>query len=117
MSVTGDRTGIGGVWIIGTKPPQGDNPSANELFYQTAFAVGVKAPKGHQVSFEKNRQFIYWLKKNGFNVKGVSSDTYQNVDLGQQLIAKNYNYEVVSVDRVDSDKICKPYQYFKSTIY
>ena len=117
MSVSGDRTGIGGVWIIGTKPPQGDNPSANELFYQTAFAVGVKAPKGHQVSFEKNRQFIYWLKKNGFNVKGVSSDTYQNVDLGQQLIAKNYNYEVVSVDRVDSDKICKPYQYLKSTIY
>lgn len=30
---------------------------------------------------------------------------------------KGYPYHVLSVDRVDSSKICIPYQYFKSTIY
>lgn len=40
-----------------------------------------------------------------------------NCDTGQSLKAKNYNYDVLSVDRVSPDHICHPYQYFKSTIY
>lgn len=110
MSLTGDKTGIAGVWITGKKP-NGD------LLYQLAFSVSIKAPKGSQVSFEKNRQFIYWLKEQGFRIRGVSSDTYQSADLGQTLTAKGYAYTVISVDRVDTDHICKPYQYFKNTIY
>ncbi len=117
MSISGDKTGIAGVWIIGKKPHQDGIPDSKEMYYQLAFSVSIKAPKGYQVSFEKNRQFIYWLKEQGFNIKGVSSDTFQNADLAQQLTAKKYNYSVISVDRVDSDRICKPYQYLKNTIY
>lgn len=118
MSVSGDRTGIAGVWIKGKKPHQEGVPDSKELYYQLAFSIAIKAPRGHQVSFEKNRQFIYWLKEQGFNIKGVSSDTYQNADLAQQLMAKNYKYQVISVDRIDpQDKICKPYHHFKSVIY
>lgn len=117
MSISGDKTGIAGVWIIGKKPHQEGVPDSKEMYYQLAFSVSIKAPKGYQVSFEKNRQFIYWLKEQGFNIKGVSSDTFQNADLAQQLTAKKYNYSVISVDRVDSDRICKPYQYLKNTIY
>jgi hypothetical protein len=32
--------------------------SARDLRYKLAFSVSVKAPKGFQVSFEKNRNFI-----------------------------------------------------------
>ena len=117
MSLTGDKTGIAGVWIKGKKPPVEGQPPSKELYFQLAFSVSIKAPKGHQVSFEKNRQFIYWLKEVGFNIKGISTDTFQAYDTGQSLRAKGYEVEILSVDRVNSDHICEPYQYFKSTIY
>ena len=117
MSVSGDKTGVAGTWIAGKKPPVENQPPSKELLFKLAFSVSVKAPKGYQISFEKNRQFVYWLKEQGFNIKGISSDTFQSVDTGQTLAAKGYNYCVISVDRVDTDKICKPYQYMRSTIY
>ena len=69
------------------------------------------------ISFEKNRQLIYWLKNQGFNIKGVSTDTFQSFDTGQLLAKKGYNYSTISVDRVDSDRICKPYLALKNAIY
>ena len=118
MSVTGDKTGIAGVWISKKKPSEDGQPQSKELYYQLAFSVSVKAPKGYQISFEKNRQFIYWLKDQGFNIKGVSTDTYQSADLSQQLQSKGYNYSSISVDRVSpNSKVCEPYHYLKNTIY
>ena len=118
MSVSGDKTGIAGVWIAGKKPPVEGQPASKELYFKLAFSVSVKAPRGYQVSFEKNRQFIYWLKEQGFNIRMISSDSFQSTDLAQQLIAKGYNYKMLSVDIVDSrSKICLPYHYLRSTIY
>lgn len=117
MSLSGDRTGIAGIWIKGKKVSNDEETQSNDLFFTTAFCVAIKAPKGRQISFEKNRNFIYWLKEQGFNIKGVSSDTFQSYDTGQTLLAKGYPYSVLSVDRIDTDHICKPYQYLKSTIY
>lgn len=116
MSITGDKTGIAGTWIVGKKPPVEGQPPSKELFYQPAFVVSIKAPKGFQISFEKNRQFIYWLREQGFNIKGVSFDTYQSADLNQQLMARGFETATISVDRV-TDRVCLPYQYLKSTIY
>lgn len=115
MSLSGDKTGIGGVFQSGKKITKEGNPS-NDLFFTIGFNVSVKAPKGYQVSFEKNRNFIRWLKENGFRVKGVSSDTYQSADLLQVLKAEKFNTDVISVDRV-TDRICQPYQYFRNTMY
>ena len=117
MSVSGDKTGIAGVFIKGIKPPTEGQPRSRDLIYRLGFSTSIKAPKGCQISFEKNRQFIFWLKEQGFNIKGISTDTYQSVDTGQQLGARGFNYSVISVDRCDSDHICKPYQYLRSTIY
>ncbi len=117
MSVTGDLTGIAGVFIRGKKTSISELEQSKDLFFSLAFSVSIKAPKGRQVSFEKNRNFIYWLKSKGFNIRGVTSDTYQSYDTGQQLLAKGYPYTVLSVDRVDpSSRVCRPYQYFKTTI-
>lgn len=118
MSLSGDMTGIAGVWIKSKKIHAVERKDADELNFQLAFSVSIKAPKGRQISFDKNRQFIYWLKSKGFKIKGVSTDTFQSADTGQSLIQKGYNYKVISVDRVDPQShVCFPYQYFRSCIY
>lgn len=115
MSISGDKTGIAGVWIVDKKSSDNTQPS-KDLCYKIPFVVSVKAPKGYQVSFAKNRNFIRWLHEQGFNIQGISSDTFQSYDLQQQLKAEGFNCSIISVDRVE-ERVCKPYQYFKSTIY
>ena len=115
MSVTGDMSGIAGVWITGKKISNNEEQS-KDLSFRLAFSTSIKAPKGRQISFEKNRKFIRWLKEVGFKVKGITSDTYQSYDLQQQLTAEGYDCEMLSVDRVDNG-VCKPYQYLRSCLY
>ena len=117
MSYTGDKTGIAGTFIDGKKPSVDPALENNDLFYRVGFSTSIKAPKGRHISFAKNRNFIYWLKAQGFNIRGITSDTYQSYDTGQELLSKGYNYEVLSVDRCNQSKICEPYQYFKTAIY
>lgn len=117
MSITGDRTGIGGTFIIGKKPGLSQDVNSKELYFQVAFYVAVQAPKGWQVSFAKNREFVYWLKEQGFNIKGISSDTFQNASLAQDFISKGFKYEIISVDRVNSEHVCEPYFFFKNALY
>ena len=118
MSITGDMTGISGVWITGKKVADDSSNQAKDLFFTLAFSVSVRAPKGYQVSFEKNRNFIRWLKQQGFKIKKVTSDTFQSYDLQQQLKAEGFDCAILSVDRVDTNShICIPYQYFRSAIY
>lgn len=116
MSISGDMTGIAGVWIIGKKITTEGSPS-KDLSFRLAFSTSIKAPRGRQISFEKNRNFIRWLKEVGFNIKEITSDTFQSYDLQQQLKAEGFECSILSVDRVDTDRVCKPYQYLKSAIY
>lgn len=121
MSISGDKTGIAGMWIEGKKLSSEGDPT-KELIFRTAFSVSVKAPRGYQISFEKNREFIRWLRKQGFKIKGVSSDTFQSAQIQQQLRQDNFNTSIISVDRLQNiegtnRKVCLPYQYFKSCIY
>ena len=131
MSLSGDKTGIAGIWITG-KQATTDMSTSRELFYKLAFSVSIKAPKGYQVSFEKNRNFIRWLREQGFVIKGISSDTFQSAQMQQQLKADGFEVSTISVDRLQtldkvpgraedgstpSRKVCIPYQYFKSTLY
>lgn len=121
MSISGDKTGIAGVWITGKKPTT-DGNAGKDLFFQSAFSTSIEAPKGRQISFEKNRRFIRWLKQQGFNIKKITSDTFQSYDLQQQLISEGFDCAVLSVDRVETPAgekigVCKPYQYLKNAIY
>lgn len=118
MSLSGDKTGIAGVWITGKRPQQAGGTPSKELEFKLAFSVSIKAPKGFQISFEKNRNFIRWLRDRGFAIKGVSSDTYQSAQIQQQLKGDGFKAEIISVDRVDnSTRSCLPYAFFKSAIY
>ena len=118
LSVSGDKTGIAGVWITGKKPTkEGEDPS-KEMYYKLAFSVSIKAPKGFQVSFEKTRNFIRWLRDRGFAIKSISSDTYAAPQMHQELKSDGFKTEIISVDRVNSQTHqCDPYFYFRSAIY
>lgn len=120
MSVSGDKTGIAGTWIKRKRVAEEGEAPSKSLFYRLAFSVAVKAPKGAQISFEKNKQFIYWLREQGFNVKKVTADTFQSAAVLQDLRAHNFDCDIQSVDRLTGDsknKICEPYHYFRTTIY
>lgn len=118
MSKSGDKTGISGVYVIGKKPKVDGEDQTKEMFYRVAFNVSIKAPKGYEISFDKHLVFIRWLRDNGFNIAGISSDTYMAGPIQQQLISDNFDVKTISVDRLDSEtKQCLPYVYFKSTLY
>lgn len=120
MSISGDKTGIAGTWIKRKVIAQEGEAQSKSLFYRVAFSVAVKAPKGAQISFEKNKQFIYWLKEKGFNIKKITADTYQSAAVLQDLKAHGFDCDIQSVDRLTGEgknKICEPYHYFRTTIY
>lgn len=126
MSLSGDKTGIAGTWITGKRPGViGEENTGRELDFKAAFSVSVKAPKGYQVSFEKTRNFIRWLRDRGFSIKCISMDTYQSANMAQSLTADGFKTQILSVDRVDTigtengrpARVCKPYAFFKTTIY
>lgn len=118
MSIKGDKTGIAGIVCMGKRPTVEGSNASKDMFYRLLFHVSVKAPKGYEISFEKTRTFIRWLKSKGFNIKGLSSDSFQSATLQQQLSAEGFNFKTISVDRLDPEtKQCLPYAYFKSTIY
>ena len=119
LSTSGDMTGIAGMWIVGKKASNEEN-SGKDLMFRLAFSVSIKAPKGKQISYEKNRKFIRWLRETGFNLKMISTDSFQSTDTLQQLSAEGFNTKVISVDRVDKTEknpICRPYAYLYSTVY
>ena len=114
----GDKTGIGGVYIVGKKPKVENEDSSNELFYKIAFNVSIKAPKGYDISFDKHKVFIRWLRDQGFNIKGISCDTWGGPQMQQDLAADGFEVTTISVDRLDSEtKTQLQYAYFKSTLY
>ena len=126
MSLSGDKTGIAGTWITGKRPGVvGEENTGRELDFKAAFSVSVKAPKGYQVSFEKTRNFIRWLRDRGFAIKCISMDTYQSANMAQSLTSDGFKTQILSVDRVDTvgtengrpARVCKPYAFFKTTIY
>jgi len=121
MSISGDKTGIAGLWIKGKKPSEDPTRQEKDLLFELAFSVSIKAPKGRQISFEKNRNFIRWLREQGFLLKEITCDTFQSYDLIQQLTAEGFNIKIQSVDRVDkvsdTNSVNRPYQFFRNVIY
>lgn len=85
----GDKTGICGVYVLGKRPKIEGESSSKELYYQVAFGVSIKAPKSSEISFDKNRMFIRWLREQNFNVKSVTcfkGDTLISTPMGLKKI-------------------------------
>ena len=106
-SLNGDHTGISLVTIEGTKQVKQYNKTETEvriedntdLVYRQVFTVGIQAPANSEISLEKTRQFIYYLRAIGFNLQGISMDGYQSADTLQQLKVAGFNTKLISLDR------------------
>ena len=101
-SLTGDKTGISSVAVSGLKETQQYNGAnefiSTEMTYKHVFSVDIEAPQGSEISFEKTRNFIYYLKASGFNIVGVSLDGFQSADMKQMLLdAGISNYTIWNV--------------------
>ena len=102
-SLTGDKTGISDVGASGVKELQtyngADESIVTEMTYKHIFTVFIQAPHGTEISFEKTRKFIYYLKAQGFNIVGVSLDGFQSADTKQMLLAQGYDATIISLDK------------------
>lgn len=115
-SLTGDRTGISGVGVMGLREDMcyvdGEVIPVQEMVYAHVFSIGIQCPAGAEISFEKSRRFIYYLKYNlGWNIKGISLDGYQSADSKQQFIQAGFDARIVSLDRTPDG-----YMYLKASI-
>lgn len=105
-SLTGDRSGLSGVALVGTREVTtygsdvDEEYVSEELLYQQVFSVGIQSPSDSEISLEKTRQFIYYLKDEvGLNIKGFSADGFQSADTRQILTTKGYKTDYISLDR------------------
>lgn len=104
MSLTGDRTGISAVASVGAREElqyvNGDMSPVKELLYAHLFSVGIQCPAGAEISLEKNRKFVYYLKYAlGWNIQGISADGFQSRDTLQQFTQSGFNTRLLSLDR------------------
>jgi intein/homing endonuclease len=107
LSKSRDITGIsmGGISAIReqlSKNPEGDYKVAHlapELWVD--FALGLKAPQGDQIDYEKIHQFIVFLRESRFRIRYITFDQYQSVSPMQMLIKNNFTVDNLSVDKTD----------------
>jgi len=66
------------------------------------FVCRIKAPKMDEISFEKVRQFLVWLRDNvGYPVVRISYDSWQSIHSIQLLQENGFETETISVDKTD----------------
>lgn len=102
LSLTTDRTGISGVWVSGSKEVQSIDESGTLVSQPTfthVFSVALEAPKGDKIPYSKILAFICWLRKQGFNITGISRDQFQSEYMAQLLEEQGFTVSKLSLDR------------------
>ena len=102
-----DRIGICGVVQDGNKliTDLETGKKVSLPFYREVFQVGIEAPPGDRMSFQKVINFIIWLRRNGFRILGVSTDQFQSSYVRETLSQQGFDTEVISVDRTEDPYI------------
>ena len=107
LSKSNDITGIsmGGVSAITEKISR--NPEGQYNVRQLSpeiwidFVLGVKAPRGDQIDYEKIHQFISFLRESRFKIRYITFDQYQATGPMQMLIKNGFEVGNQSVDKND----------------
>ena len=100
LSLTTDRTGISGCCISGRKDiVSPDGKKISEPVFSHIFSIAVEAPRNDKISYTKVVAFICWLRKIGFNIARISRDQFQSEYLAQELEAKGFTVDKISLDR------------------
>ena len=117
-SLTGDRTGIGAVCMLGKERTDKFDMKANktiktyQTIYKHVFNVEIQCPKNSEISFQKTRNFISYLRQNGFNICGITTDGFQSADTRQMLQLAGFE----NVDRLNFERTPEIYMNFRNAL-
>jgi len=117
-SLTGDRTGISGVCLLGKSKMKSFDVQANktitsyQVLYKHVFTIEIQCPKNAQISFQKTRDFITYLDQIGFNICGIGSDGWNSADTIQLL--QSYGFK--NVKRINFESTPEIYLGFRNAL-
>ena len=105
LSKTGDATGfcMGGVSALKEYVALNNlgqpivKTYAPEIFID--FCIGIKAPQGDQIDYEKIQKFINFLRSTGYRIQVVTFDQFQSVGPIQMLVKDGFVVQNVSTMR------------------
>lgn len=98
-SLKTDNTGITGACYVRNVLSDSDDGTVEKRVYAQVFSVGIHAPQGSEISMAKTRRFIYYLRKIGFHIVMISTDTFQSAEFHQILQDKGFTTQIKSLDR------------------
>ena len=100
LALVNDRAGISGVSLIGRRDVEiADGKKVSVPLLAHTFTIGIEAPRGAQIAYDKIKLFTIWLRSKGMNIVGVSRDQFQSEYLGQLLAAAGFDDKKLSLDR------------------
>lgn len=106
LAEVNDRCGISGGVRDGTKVVEDfTGKKVVQPFLRQIFQIGVEAPRGDRMSFQKVVNFIVWLRRNGFNIGTITTDQYQSSFLRETLNQQGFSTDKISVDASDEPYI------------
>lgn len=112
LSLNECNSGLSGICISGRKDIlDADGKVISHPCFTHVFSLAIEAPRGDQIPYQKIVNFIVWLRRQGFNIAGVSRDQYQSEYVGQQLVSAGFDDSKVSLDRTPD-----PYLAFRSIL-
>ena len=113
LSETGDRTGMAGVCVDGSKiVTDFEGKKISMPYFKEVFSVGIQRPTGDRLSFQKVVNFLLWLRRSGFNIGTISTDQYQSSYMREVLNGQGFKTAKISVDRTED-----PYIGLKNILY
>lgn len=82
---------------------EGNRTTLKLPFVFVDFFAHIQAPKNDEISFEKIRQFLVWLRDGaGYPVVRISYDSWQSIHSLQLLQENGFEVTTMSVDRTDA---------------
>lgn len=113
LAEVSDRQGIAATCVDGNKLVEDyDGKKVLLPFFKELFVVGIEAPRGDRMSFQKVVNFLLWLRRNGFNIGIISTDQFQSSYVRETLSQQGFNTAKISVDRSED-----PYIGLKNILY
>lgn len=88
MAEKKDRFGLASVYCDMVKYTSDEGEEIRVRKYFVDFCIGVSSSKGEAVDLLKILEFVYSLKKKGYPVKKVSTDSHQG-ELARQILRRN----------------------------
>jgi len=116
-STSGDATGfvMGRIdrWVeVVRRDGDGNRYTDTAPYYIIEVVLCIRPPAGEQIYMPDVRRLVYELQAHGYPIAGFSTDTYQYVEMHQQVRRHGIHTELISVDTS-----MDPYEELKSAIY